>query len=144
MIQGVASTNTITKAEPVTTESPEKPVPEPVRPSVSPFIPAEVRKPTAAKTEPSVVIPERQIIRYSIRLLTPRLVFFSDRNYYGVGDVIMSGPLKGEQILKIDYARRKVTTSKREFVLGDVIEQVKTPAIVTAEDEKEEPECGIQ
>lgn len=138
MIQGVAATNTIAKPGEVKTEVPEKPIAEPVRPSVSPFIPAEVRKPTAAKTEPSIVIPERQIIRYSIRLLTPRLVFFSDRNYYGVGDVIMSGPLKGEQILKIDYARRKVTTSKREFVLGDVIEQVKTPVII--EDEKKEPE----
>jgi hypothetical protein len=146
LIQGVAVSNTVVKNEPVKAEPQEKVV-EPVHRPIAPLLPPAVRAntPPAANTGSAVVVPERQIVKYSIRLLTPRLVFFSDRNYYGVGDVIMTGPLKGEQITTIDYARRKITTSKREFVLGDIIEQVKKPVKIeeAVEDEKKEQECDM-
>ena len=127
VIQGVTVANTVVESPEPENPRPAPPNPEPLHPpmrSVAGFVPDTVR-PAPSRTAPVVSLPEREIMRYSIRMLTPKSVVFSDRNHYAIGDIIETGPLKGEQIHEIDYVRRRIRTSKRILLLGDTIEQIK-------------------
>jgi hypothetical protein len=146
IIQGVTAANSVPEnAAPVPAKS-AKPVPE--RPerrplpdrSVGGYLPDPVRPapPSASPHAGRTVLPEREVLKYSIRMLTPESIVFSDRNHYAIGDTIETGPLKGEQIHEIDYVRRRIRTSKRVLLLGDVIEQVKELPLPPAEKENNE------
>lgn len=121
VIQGVTVANIPTETA---VPAPPDPIHPPGRP-VGGFVPEAVR-PVPSRPAPVVPVPEREILKYSIRMLTPQSVVFSDRNHYAIGDIVETGPLKGEQIHEIDYVRRRIRTSKRILLLGDTIEQIKS------------------
>ncbi len=144
MIQGVTVANSAPKEVKPAEQVQPKPVTDPPQLPHSPtsrtvrgYLPDQVRPLSSdLRTGPVVLPPEREVVKYSIRMLTPKGVVFSDRNAYSIGDIIETGPLKGEQIHEIDYLRRRIRTSKRVLLLGDVIEQVKELPVSSIEKEQ--------